>query len=483
MSAPTRNVERLDLKFRAVPSHASVPGGWALWCLVGMAIGTGFWWLGREYLAERLSRQLSDSDPATAMLAVEALVAIESDISLDVVKALQHPDRQVAQAAYRALDTQLTRWQREERGIATSRMQDLVQRLQALPTDTPDNNLVLASSLASRVYAICLQYDEPELASLIAECKKVFGRMRPLPAPAVADEAVIARIEAQLASINGSHPHLTAPGEDPPGPNPRVFEATGVSSSLSDSGEGGDLDSGNLDQAHVVYQGMVQAPQGMVPGIAAREAVHRSTSTPLAQLKFLRASSIRDAATDSIHLEPDDGSIAIPADNHTEALPEGSRPAPALIKGSASVEARALAELSSSATRVVRGDADGLSGLTIDQLVRLLASQEPGTAQAAALELRAKGMPDDRLVLASELASGTTEERLALIERIAVRADLDPRPWLLWMAEDGQSLVRRRAIALLSSMSDLDVQQRLRGMLSEEADQLVAGAIRQVLSR
>ena len=90
-------------------------------------------------------------------------------------------------------------------------------------------------------------------------------------------------------------------------------------------------------------------------------------------------------------------------------------------------------------------------------------------------------MPDDRLALASELATAAPARRLELVHHIATRDDLDPRPWLLWMAETGETEVRQQAISLLSSMVDLNVQRQLRQLLAQESDETVAQSIRQVL--
>jgi hypothetical protein len=63
------------------------------------------------------------------------------------------------------------------------------------------------------------------------------------------------------------------------------------------------------------------------------------------------------------------------------------------------------------------------------------------------------------------------------------REDVDARPWLLWMAEDGQESVRQHAVALLTPLVDNDVRRQLRLLLNREGDEKVAQTIRQVLAR
>ena len=113
--------------------------------------------------------------------------------------------------------------------------------------------------------------------------------------------------------------------------------------------------------------------------------------------------------------------------------------------------------------------------------MRLLGSVQPKIAQAAALALRRHGMSESKLELAMELATGTEQRRLEIIDQFPSRTDIDPRVWLLWMAQDGQTEVRARAIAQLSSMLDQDVMRELRMLLNRERDPEVAQTIRRLL--
>lgn len=124
---------------------------------------------------------------------------------------------------------------------------------------------------------------------------------------------------------------------------------------------------------------------------------------------------------------------------------------------------------------------DGIDALEIEQLVRLLASVQPHVVKSASLALRAKGMSDEKLALAFELATCSAARRLDLISQIARRGDMDPRPWLLWMAEDGEAEVRKLAASLLSSMVDANVERSLRVLLTRERDPAVEQTIRQAL--
>ena len=123
----------------------------------------------------------------------------------------------------------------------------------------------------------------------------------------------------------------------------------------------------------------------------------------------------------------------------------------------------------------------GIEQLPIQELVRLLGSVQPKIAQAAALALRRHGMSDSKLELAMELATGSETRRLEILDQFPTRTDIDPRVWLLWMAQDGQTEVRGRAIAQLSSMLDQDVMRELRLLLNRERDPETAQLIRKIL--
>ena len=149
-----------------------------MWCLVGLAAGYGLWWGSRHYLARRLSDQLATAQsPSDAFLALEGLLMLDSTATLEIARGLQHPNAQIARTAYRTFDAQITGWSQLEGSIAAARMRTLAQRLCELPETTPPDNLVLASSLASRIFSLCLELDDPQLAPVMTSCETVFQRV------------------------------------------------------------------------------------------------------------------------------------------------------------------------------------------------------------------------------------------------------------------------------------------------------------------
>ncbi len=121
--------------------------------------------------------------------------------------------------------------------------------------------------------------------------------------------------------------------------------------------------------------------------------------------------------------------------------------------------------------------------LSTKGVIALLASKQAVTADQAVQELTRRGLGKEEIRIASQLAAPQTEVRLGLLESIVRRTDIDPRPWLLWLAEDSDRDVRLQAVAALASMDDAAVKQTLRKRLDVEADPAVAAQIRNLVGR
>lgn len=112
------------------------------------------------------------------------------------------------------------------------------------------------------------------------------------------------------------------------------------------------------------------------------------------------------------------------------------------------------------------------------ELVKLLASVRPRMRQAAQAELATRGWTQGSVELASELAVASADHRLQLMGVLLHQSEINPRPWLLWMAEEGQVEVRIAAVECLAEVMDLESRERLRRILDREQ----SVAVRQVIS-
>jgi len=116
-------------------------------------------------------------------------------------------------------------------------------------------------------------------------------------------------------------------------------------------------------------------------------------------------------------------------------------------------------------------------------VIGLLASKQATTRDQAVEELVRRGLSNEEIRIANQLAAPQLEVRLGLLDSIVRRSDIDPRPWLLWLAEDPSREVRLRAIGALESMNDAAVTQSLRKRMAVETDPTVMALLQQLVQR
>ena len=90
-------------------------------------------------------------------------------------------------------------------------------------------------------------------------------------------------------------------------------------------------------------------------------------------------------------------------------------------------------------------------------------------------------MSTPQLELAIDLAQGNIEQRTTAMDRLVRDQDIDPIPWLVWMAEQSDIKVRRKAVSLLALMSNPNAIHTLRMLKLREPDSAIAEQISQVL--
>jgi len=116
-------------------------------------------------------------------------------------------------------------------------------------------------------------------------------------------------------------------------------------------------------------------------------------------------------------------------------------------------------------------------------VIMLLGNSSAAIRDQAAVELVRRNLSNEEIRVANQLASPIVDVRLGLLESIANRTDIDPRPWLLWLAEDTNREVRMRAISSLATMNDGAVKQSLRQRLTSEHDPTVIAHIRRIVGQ
>jgi hypothetical protein len=493
MPASGEKIERVELTFRAAPAAArsTLPGGWMLWCLLGCVIGIGCWLSGRRHLTESLRKQLHEARTSSEVwLALDGLAKLSPEASLEIVTGLEHPDPVIARTAFRRLEGLLSLWQTLEPQTAAKRYEQLASRLDKFSSQAPAENRRLANTLASRLYGVCYTNGSESLVATMELCRALIDRNAGYDAELYRLQEDVQRIAMQVDRSGGfqlaTASDITASGE-------RAGRLTETSTAprnvfrLSDDSPyvvDGDAD----DRLHTLgsdteseWDSMGSGEQESASSDRQRSgAATVSLSSGPLQPRNSSSSSMRSA-----DWGPPTPTPAMPSPSSFDGSVEGAAAtlmAPVVVASPASLSNTPLVRMK---VVSVQTDLDGIQHLPIEELVRLLASQDARIAQGAALALKAKGLDDHKLTLASELAGGTAARRLELVQRIATDGnfipDLVPQPWLLWMAEDGEPEVRRMSVSLLSSMMSTDVERTLRTLLARERDAHVAEVIRQAL--
>ena len=114
-------------------------------------------------------------------------------------------------------------------------------------------------------------------------------------------------------------------------------------------------------------------------------------------------------------------------------------------------------------------------------VIGLLGHQQAEMRDQAVEELVRRGLSNEEIRIANQLASPVVAVRLGLLESIIHRTDLDPRPWMLWLVEDSNREVRLRAISTLATMTDPAIKQALQKRLPNEHDATVIAHLRRVV--
>lgn len=441
-----------------------LPGGVVLWCLVGLAIGLTVWLGGRSYLKRVLADQLvTASSEEVALQSIDALLRLDANATIEVSRGLAHPEFMVANAAFRALGGQLDAWTKLEPADRLLRMQKVVTELERIPEDIDQDHRILVSGLASRIYADTLSNREDGASDVLEACRRILARTDPsrLAAQPVAD-----RLGYQPAASLQNFPPTPLPSsadDASPVPPPlapltapvekRPVTSTPEPLKLNDRVE---AESPKRSMTRMSLSDAHENSSAHMHLTAGSNALPQATGAPRA----------RTAAMPTLQTSEDTDPLSSSASSRSRVIPPDVEPLPG-----ASNEAESTVTLG------------GIEDLPIDQLVRLLASVQPRVSQAAHLTLRQRGMSDENLELAINLATGSVELRQKLLGQLVQRDDLDARPWLLWMAADGEEQVRQYAVGLLMPLADNDVRRQLRLLLNKERDEKVAQTIRRVLAK
>lgn len=455
MPDDTIEFETLDLRFRATPQKQAgwLPGGVIIWFILGIAVGGSVWIYGRRELAKQLEKQAASNSPTESILALDALHELDPNRIDHLVLALRHADIRVAKSSSQLINLYIDKWNSMELTQRYSSMRSLAEQLGKTPHGLPEANVTLVRSIAARVYSISVATDDPQIKPVAEICKRLL---------------VLESVDPSQPSTTASLPDAnsigqTLPRQSPPGPlssNSISLGATQANDSTTA------LPAGSLTQSDKAIEAPVN-PQASLQLIS-------GPTRPRASVRNTTFDQSAGAASNANHRDTTGFSLS-------DSTSSGSSRSelPVVVATPASIASTPLASM-----KVVSNSPDlaGIEKLPIAELVKLLGHTNSDVGKAAALALRHHGLSDEEIQLASELANGSANRRLQLIQQIAAQGNVNPRPWLVWMAEDGEPEVRRMAVSLLAPMIDETVTRSLRNLAVRESDSQIKEMITRVLA-
>lgn len=435
MPEDTNNFETLDLRFRVQPTNraAWLPGGVIVWFILGIAVGGLFWLYGRKELARRLQQKVASESTSGSLYAIEALESLDPKRIDHLVAGLKHSDNRVAKVAFDRINLHIDSWKQLEVVEQHNAMRSLAEQLRSVPTAIQPNNLPYLRGLAAKIYSLAMAQDDPNLKPVISICERLVALDQ------IEDKSLVSEIVTESKSLSSELKQV-----------PNSSTSANQDSSSSSQSNSASITTPRQQPSASLY---------LVPG-----------STKPRSYDLIGS---RSKAANNVQFETPNASVS--DDETTNPIKQEQVGLPVLIRTPASISSTPVAQM-----KVATNSPDmaGIEKLEIAEIVRLLGHNDANVAKAAAIALRHKGLDDHKIQIASELAVGSAQARLRLIERIA-SSEMDPRPWLLWMAEDGEPEVRRMSISLLTPMADESVYRSLRNLQARES----SSELRDMISR
>jgi hypothetical protein len=223
-----------------------------------------------------------------------------------------------------------------------------------------------------------------------------------------------------------------------------------------------------------------------VAGPTSPGAEARSTQAPSLVPLPVRLRDASDDAASPVAVSPADS-----ARSANQAEPSRPQPPTIIARGSSDSVPTGVSQTEQAVHRVASDPTDEamqasltaapLKTFDTKSVIGLLASKQAMVRDQAVTELVRRGLSNEEIRIANQLAAPQVEVRLGLLESIVRRSDIDPRPWLLWLAEDPNREVRLRSVSALASMADAAVISALRKRMTIESDPIVIASLRQVI--
>lgn len=421
------------------------------WCLIVLPaviiaamVSAGNFYLPRRWLAENLSRQLDEAQGRELLDRIAQITSLEDAGWDSLIAALGHERDVVRRGALVSLLGELDRWRSMDPAEGTQRVIRLADLLDRHLRARSNETTAAHRELARRLVEWPIDRTVPGVARLWDVCQRALasstvdgddGELR--ESAVVVDGATDEMGEDELSQ---TRPNRTTSsfaitiGDDPSIP---AAVETSVNTTLTDQ----DTDLGGAESVlpddsqepttNVVDQ--TQRPSTELPPAAElMPAAPSVTVAPAPMMSGLPASMIPTAEDSEPRLLAE-----VP-----ESVPVGSADEPS-VGGPFTTDELVLGNLADR------------------QLIDQLAASERAERDAARRELERRGYRPLDMELAIWLATADSAGKRQLIDTVIQLSGVDPHPWLMWLGEDSDPIVRKHAVTVMATSNDRRYYQYL----------------------
>ncbi|WP_164104359.1 HEAT repeat domain-containing protein [Candidatus Laterigemmans baculatus] len=389
--------------------------------------------LAQQWLISRLADNLEAHPPHVQIERIAMLSEFGAAGVPKIVAALGSPDDTVSATAFQVLRDLQGRWQTSDSDDAVGCQQTLLESLRELADHCPPERRPRVAELVNQLVLDTVGTENQAEAEIYREACELLAVVS--QSPAIAD-----------APATATEPHTSS----------------------------------DLDSSATRLAALASAEMGSTPPPAADPSGRdRSPQllTPLPPAASVRIVS-GPTAIGSGQAEP-------AASSDTAPPPADREDAPRQVDSDQMPRLAPLSQSSFIVTPVEPEEpmlgGNPLAAYDTRSVIDFIGSAQPTLREAAEAELRKRDFTAADLELATRLTSTSAEVRLAMVNELPERADVDPRMWLIWLAADPERDVRLQAIARLGTMDDREVHEALRDRLREERDPTVATRLRRFL--
>ena len=391
----------------------------------------------RTWIADRLASDfdsLSVGEKQTRLVQLSELGIPGLDC---ITAALADPKDEVAQTAYELLRESQNSWTALDWSSATVRHRALVQAMNTVADQIPDDRTGLTISLLRQIIMESVEKRDPasvELYDLATESLARLSLSNSAGPSVLSDEPLDPREPIRIAVRSKPLP---------------VSEADALEAWTDWPISENRLTSSESSQPVVNPTPSASAPQTEQSPPPAEPSVYRSSSS----------SKLRPLAESDTVVLQDINSVPQQAPTETTIVK----------RTSINTQTNYLAETP-------------LETYDTASVIHWMGSSQPALRERAKIELARRGFSEYQLQLATHMATSDVASRLEMVDAIGRSAIEDPRPWLAILLTDKDREVRLKTISVMATMNDREMNSRLQMRLSDERDPIVTARIRRVLN-